>query len=178
MNTKLEAGKEATRAVQEYVRQALEVMQGHDVKVNGSRLLLRPIHYRAALLSAAAQLTAAAALIETKKWRHGRIMTKRGCSLIWDGLSDQVHTFTSYYQYLCGEEFFQHRARFDRSSITRWRQRMGEERLAALLLEALRVLHVRLNQGAFVRRNVRIAGPTRATSWLSGAQDPVRTNRT
>ena len=29
-----------------------------------------------------------------------------------------------YYQYLCGEEFFQHKAPFDRSSLTRWRQRM------------------------------------------------------
>lgn len=46
-----------------------------------------------------------------------------------------------YYQYLCGEEFFQHQAPFDRSSMTRWRQRMGEERLAALPLEALRIAH-------------------------------------
>lgn len=29
----------------------------------------------------------------------------------------------------CGEEFFQHRLVFDRSSLTRWRNRMGEERL-------------------------------------------------
>jgi hypothetical protein len=41
-----------------------------------------------------------------------------------------------YYQYFCGEEFFQHRAPFDRSSLTRWRQRMGEERLQALLQES------------------------------------------
>src|SRR5207237_9146519 len=44
-----------------------------------------------------------------------------------------------YYQYLCGEEFFQHRLIFDRSSLTRWRQRMGEERLQALLAESLSV---------------------------------------
>jgi len=42
-----------------------------------------------------------------------------------------------YYQYFCGEEFFQHRLLFDRSSLTRWRQRMGEEKLAALLQESL-----------------------------------------
>jgi hypothetical protein len=42
-----------------------------------------------------------------------------------------------YLQYFCGEEFFQHRLRFDRSSLTRWRQRMGEERLLALLQESL-----------------------------------------
>jgi len=44
-----------------------------------------------------------------------------------------------YYQLFCGEEFFQHRLPFDRSSLTRWRQRMGEERLMALLQESLAV---------------------------------------
>jgi IS5 family transposase len=44
-----------------------------------------------------------------------------------------------YYQLFCGEEFFQHRLVFDRSSLTRWRQRMGEERLQALLQESLSV---------------------------------------
>src|SRR4051794_1567770 len=42
-------------------------------------------------------------------------------------------------QFLCGEEFFQHRLVFDRSSLTRWRQRMGEEKLQALLQESLSV---------------------------------------
>ena len=42
-----------------------------------------------------------------------------------------------YFQYFCGEEFFQHRLVFDRSSLTRWRQRMGAERLQALLQESL-----------------------------------------
>jgi Transposase domain (DUF772) len=36
-----------------------------------------------------------------------------------------------YYQLFCGEEFFQHALVFDRSSMTRWRQRMGEEKLVA-----------------------------------------------
>ncbi len=44
-----------------------------------------------------------------------------------------------YFQYFCGEEFFQHVLPFDRSSLTRWRQRMGEERLRALLQESLAV---------------------------------------
>lgn len=30
-----------------------------------------------------------------------------------------------YYQLFCGEEFFAHRLPFGRSSLTRWRQRMG-----------------------------------------------------
>ncbi|MGH8755817.1 MAG: IS5 family transposase [Burkholderiales bacterium] len=42
-----------------------------------------------------------------------------------------------YYQLFCGEEFFQHKLPFDRSSMTRWRQRMGEEKLGALLQESL-----------------------------------------
>jgi IS5 family transposase len=44
-----------------------------------------------------------------------------------------------YYQFFCGEEFFQHRLVFDRSSLTRWRQRMGEEKLQALIQESLSV---------------------------------------
>lgn len=44
-----------------------------------------------------------------------------------------------YFQYFCGEEFFLHELPFDRSSLTRWRQRMGEERVAALLQESLSV---------------------------------------
>ncbi len=44
-----------------------------------------------------------------------------------------------YYQYFCGEEVFRHELRFDRSSLTRWRQRLGEERLASLIQESLRV---------------------------------------
>jgi len=44
-----------------------------------------------------------------------------------------------YYQYFCGEIFFQHTLPLERSSITRWRNRMGEERLNALLQESLAV---------------------------------------
>jgi transposase, IS5 family len=46
-----------------------------------------------------------------------------------------------YYQYFCGEESFQHALAFERSSLTRWRQRLGEEQLAALLQESLSVAH-------------------------------------
>ena len=44
-----------------------------------------------------------------------------------------------YFQHFCGEEFFRHRLVFDRSSLTRWRQRMGEQKLQALLQESLAV---------------------------------------
>ncbi|MFV0370442.1 MAG: IS5 family transposase, partial [Azonexus sp.] len=60
-----------------------------------------------------------------------------------DDLSDEAlcarWVENPYYQYLCGEEFFCHTLPFDRSSLTRWRQRMGEERLQALLQESLAV---------------------------------------
>jgi len=46
-----------------------------------------------------------------------------------------------YFQYFCGEAVFQHAAPFDRSSLTRWRQRLGEEQIAALLQESLSVAH-------------------------------------
>jgi transposase, IS5 family len=42
-----------------------------------------------------------------------------------------------YLQLFCGEEFFRHKLPFDRSSLTRWRQRMGEEKLVALIQESL-----------------------------------------
>ena len=42
-----------------------------------------------------------------------------------------------YFQLFCGEEFFVHKLPFDRSSLTRWRQRMGEEKLVALIQEGL-----------------------------------------
>jgi len=62
-----------------------------------------------------------------------------------DNLSDEQLTERwvrdPYYQYLWGEEFFQHKAPFDRSSMTRWRQRMGETRLLALIQESLRIAH-------------------------------------
>lgn len=58
-------------------------------------------------------------------------------------LSDEVLTArwaeNSYFQFFCGEEVFRHDLPFDRSSMSRWRQRLGEERLAALIQESLRV---------------------------------------
>jgi transposase, IS5 family len=43
-----------------------------------------------------------------------------------------------YFQFFCGEHVFRHDRPFDRSSLTRWRQRLGEERLSALLERACR----------------------------------------
>ena len=38
-----------------------------------------------------------------------------------------------YFQHFCGEESFQHRLPFEHSSLSRWRQWLGETQLAALL---------------------------------------------
>ena len=68
------------------------------------------------------------------------------------GLSILKHTFglsdealcarfldSPHFQHFCGEEFFRHDLPFERSSLTRWRQRMGEDRLNALVQESLAV---------------------------------------
>jgi IS5 family transposase len=46
-----------------------------------------------------------------------------------------------YYQYFCGEHVFCHEAPFDRSSMSRWRGRLGAEQIAALIQESLAVAH-------------------------------------
>ena len=46
-----------------------------------------------------------------------------------------------YYQYFCGETYFQHRFPIERSSMTHWRQRIGEAFCEALLQESLRIAH-------------------------------------
>jgi IS5 family transposase len=58
-----------------------------------------------------------------------------------DGLSDEAvcarYLDSPYVQLFCGEEHFQHALPLDRSSLTRWRQRIGAERLEVLLTESL-----------------------------------------
>jgi Transposase domain (DUF772) len=44
-----------------------------------------------------------------------------------------------YFQYFCGEVVFRHELPFDRSSLTRWRRRLGEEQIVTLLQESLSV---------------------------------------
>jgi IS5 family transposase len=58
-----------------------------------------------------------------------------------DGLSDDAvcarFLDSPYVQLFCGESHFQHTLPLDRSSMTRWRQRIGAERLELLLAETL-----------------------------------------
>lgn len=46
-----------------------------------------------------------------------------------------------YFQYFTGEEYFRHELPHDRSSMSRWRERVSEEELARLLQESLRIAH-------------------------------------
>ena len=58
-----------------------------------------------------------------------------------DGLSDEAactrYLDSPYAQLFCGEAFFQHALPLDRSSMTRWRRRIGPERLELLLAETV-----------------------------------------
>jgi IS5 family transposase len=58
-----------------------------------------------------------------------------------DGLSDEAvcarYLDSPYVQLFCGEAHFQHALPLDRSSMTRWRRRIGAERLEVLLAESL-----------------------------------------
>src|SRR3712207_1797489 len=53
------------------------------------------------------------------------------------GLSDEQacarRVENPYFQAFCGEAWFRHRLPLDRSSMTRWRRRIGPERLEAVL---------------------------------------------
>lgn len=62
----------------------------------------------------------------------GLAILKHSYDLSDEGLCDRW-VENPYFQFFCGEEFFQHRLVFDRSSLARWRQRMGEEKLVALI---------------------------------------------
>ena len=56
-----------------------------------------------------------------------------------------------YYQFFCGELSFCHRLPFDRSSLTHWRQRLGEEQLVALIQESMSVAY---KTGALATRDL------------------------
>lgn len=47
--------------------------------------------------------------------------------------------YDPYFQYFCGEEYFQHALPIERSSMTHWRKRLGESFCEKLIQESLRV---------------------------------------
>ena len=60
-----------------------------------------------------------------------------------DGLSDEAVCArwieNPYWQYFCGEQYFRLKLPFDRSSMTRWRGRIGPDKLELLLVETIAV---------------------------------------
>ena len=60
-----------------------------------------------------------------------------------EGLSDEAvckrWVENPYYQYFCCEQYFRHKLPLDRSSMTRWRGRIGPEKLELLLAQTLAV---------------------------------------
>lgn len=60
-----------------------------------------------------------------------------------EGLSDEAvcarWVENPYHQFFCGEQYFRHKLPLDRSSMTRWRNRIGADKLELLLAETLRV---------------------------------------
>lgn len=60
-----------------------------------------------------------------------------------EGLSDEAVCARwvehPYHQFFCGEQYFRHKLPLDRSSMTRWRDRIGADKLELLLAETLRV---------------------------------------
>src|SRR5213076_420771 len=89
--------------------------------------------------------------------RHCRRGWWRDCSILkhMHDLSDEVLCArwleNPYYQFFCGELSFCHKLPFERSSLTHWRQRLGEEHLVALVQESLAVAH---KTGALATRDL------------------------
>jgi hypothetical protein len=77
-----------------------------------------------------------------------------------------------HYQHFCGEQVFRHELPFDWSFLTRWRQRLGEEHLAALLQESLSVAH---KTGALETKDVeRVAADTTVQPKAGAHQTDAR----
>lgn len=82
----------------------------------------------------------------TQKGRPGlptRLMAGLHLLKHMEGLSDESvcrrWVENPYFQYFCGEQFFRHKLVLDRSSMTRWRDRIGADKLELLLAETLAV---------------------------------------
>jgi hypothetical protein len=114
----------------------------------------------------------------TRRFRAAYPTVELAEQCVWDilkhmhNLSDEAlcerWVENPYFQYFCGEVVFRHELPFDRSSLTRCRQRLGEEQIAALLQESLSVAH---RTGAIDRQ----AGGAGGRNYLPG-RDGDRVN--
>jgi transposase, IS5 family len=85
-----------------------------------------------------------------------------------------------YYQFFCGYDFFQHELVLDRSSMSRWRKRVGTGPLEALLAETLRIAleTEATTTEAFERVTVDTTVQTKAIAHPSDAQLLLRAIQT
>ena len=58
-----------------------------------------------------------------------------------------------YFQYFTGETYFQHKMPIDRSSMSRWRTRIGADNLAKLVQDSLRIAH---DEGALRTEDLKV----------------------
>ena len=52
---------------------------------------------------------------------------------------EEMFLENAYWQYFCGYEYFQHKSPFEHTTMSQWRKRMGEEKLAKMLQETIRL---------------------------------------
>jgi len=75
----------------------------------------------------------------SSRYMLGLLLLKHIYALSDEGVCERwVHD--PYFQYFTGESFFQHELRHERSGLTHWRQRLGDN-LELLLAESLRIAH-------------------------------------
>lgn len=85
------------------------------------------------------------------RWTGVGSANRRRISRLMVGLSYLKHVYdlsdeqvvarwveNPYWQWFCGDEYFQHEAPIDPSLLTRWRQRIGAQGMEKLLAETLR----------------------------------------
>ena len=101
-----------------------------------------------------------------------------------EGLSDEAVCAAwiqnPYHQYFCGRQFFEHKLVLDRSSMTRWRGRVGSAQLETLLAETLRIALATnaTTPEAFERVSVDTTVQTKAIAHPSDAQLLLRSIQT
>ncbi len=71
-----------------------------------------------------------------------------------------------YFQVFCGETYFQHKLPLDRSSMTRWRRRIGQNKLEELLAETLTAAQKAkaVDAGKFERITIDTTAQTKAVA--------------
>ena len=100
------------------------------------------------------------------------------------GLSDEAvcaaWVENPYHQFFCGNQFFATKLVLDRSSMTRWRKRVGSEQLETLLAETLRIALATnaTTPEAFERVTVDTTVQTKAVAHPSDAQLLLRAIQT